>query len=224
MRADYAVRLSRSFEDLRQFFVHLELMNILYIVYEHVADADVSRTHVHALLLNVSQSTDTLKNWVRKSLDVTEYPKSDWSFKLANADYDRYITYMSKGHLEPLRNTAFSNERVVTARSNWVDPAPASEASARSAATQQETVVVSVQRKTKNELMEEVAITLRKENGNMMPNDKLIIKAVCDVLRHNRVITNVYKLADYVDSYKLWFHGSEFVDIVEKYYLQSRYR
>lgn len=220
MVADYAVRLSRTFEELREFFDRLEANNIKYIVYEHTADTDVARTHIHALLLSVAHSTDTLKNWVKKALDVTDYPKTDWSFKLANADYDRYVTYMSKGELEPLRNTAISNERVIQARNAWEQPTSKTSTKCEKS----DVVVVSVQRKTKNELMEEVSIKLRKELGNMMPSDKEIIRAVCDVLRHNRVITNVYKLADYVDSYKMWYHGTEFADIVEKYYLHSRYR
>lgn len=214
---NYAVRLTRTYEELKGFFERLNTHNIKCLVYEHCADEDVSRTHIHALLLDVTQSTDTLKNWVKKTLNVIEYSKTDWSFKIAQADYTRYITYMSKGNLQPVLNSAFSDSEVESARNQWEQP------SQQSASQKSEVVVVSVQKKTKHEIMGEVANYLRNE-GCIMPEDKKIIKAVCKVLMENRIITNMYKLADYVDSYKMWYHGDEFADIVEKYYMQSRYR
>lgn len=231
MSHHYAVRLSRTFQELAGFFDRLASHNIQHIVYEHTADEDVSRTHIHALLLDVKESTDTLKNWVKKTLNVTEYERTDWSFKTTYKKDDvqitityetmpGFITYMSKGHLQPVLNSAFSDSEVELARNQWKQFS-ASGASASGASP--EIVVVSVQRKTKHEIMGEVANLLRNE-GCIMPEDKKIIKAVCKVLRENRIITNMYKLADYVDSYKMWYYGDEFADIVEKYYMQSRYR
>lgn len=157
-----------------------------------------------------------------------EYSKTDWSFKtsykkdgqqvtITEDTMPKFITYMSKGSLQPVLNSAFSDSEVESARNQWEQP------SQQSASQKSEVVVVSVQRKTKHEIMGEVANKLRNE-GCIMPEDKKIIKAVCTVLMDNRIITNMYKLADYVDSYKMWYHGDEFADIVEKYYLQSRYR
>jgi len=227
---DYAVRIARSFSELIGFFDELTAHNIKFIVYEHHKDMGCARTHIHALLFAVKQSTDTLKNWVKTALGLSlkdNLGNSGWSFKLAyndpahnnTFDYEHNVTYMSKGCLEPKRNTAYSNDQVVLARSKWVPRVTNVTVAGKS-----EVVVISVQKKTKNEIMGEVANKLRNEEGNLMPSDKKIIKAVCDVLRDNRIITNMYKMADYVDSYKTWYHGDEFVDILEKYYVTSRYR
>lgn len=224
---DYAIRITYSFSELIGFFDELTAHNIKYIVYEHSTDMGCERTHIHALLFAVKQSTDTLKNWVKTALNITEnLGNKGWSFKLAyndpkhnnTFDYEHNVTYMSKGCLEPKRNTAYSNDEVVFARGKWVEM--------KKEIIHQKTdvVVVSVQKKTKNEIMGEVANRLRNVDGEMMPSDKKIIRAVCDVLRENRIITNMYKMADYVDSYKTWYHGDEFVEILEKYYVQSRYR
>lgn len=224
---DYAIRIHAAYSELVGFFDKLDTKHIKYIVYQHDKDKGASRTHIHALLLSVSQSTDTLKNWVKEALNVTDFKGGNgfWSFKVAYSapddefKYEHFVRYKSKGCLSPMRNSAFSAEQVDSARSRWVCASVAS-----ASETSPETVIVSVQKKTKNQIMEEVAIKLRNRNGTAMANESEIIRCVCAVLRENKVITNMYKIGDYVDSYKMWYHEEEFVSLVEKYYLQSRHR
>lgn len=217
---DYAVRLSRSFTDLRGFFDKCKKHDIKCVVYEHPQDEDVARTHIHALLRNVSQSTDTLKNWVKASLNVTEYNKTDWSFKLARTEYDKYVTYMSKGVYEPLINDIYSESAIELLRGAWKDKVEV----AKDKNIKVEVQVENVVKKNKNELMGEVASDLISRGISAEPTDRQIMKSVITVLSNNRIITNMYKMCDYVDSYKAWYHQDSFLEIMENYYVKSRYR
>lgn len=85
------------------------------VVYQH----DASRTHVHMLLRECKVSTDTLKNWIKKALNVS-VKKTDWSFKSADKD-DKYITYMSKGTLDPVFAHGYDSLGLAALRNKWVN-------------------------------------------------------------------------------------------------------
>lgn len=111
-----ALRVSRCYDELKTFFDRPELNSA--IVFQHDADEDVSRTHVHALIPDKKVSIDTLKRWIKSDLGVDEFSRYDWSFK-NGADMD-FITYMSKGKLKSVQNKVYTNveDRY---RSKWVD-------------------------------------------------------------------------------------------------------
>lgn len=114
----YAIRLTFPYEKLKDFFDRFEKA----VVYQHDADESVSRTHVHALL-EMSVSTDTAKNWVTKSVGYR--PKSDmWSFvsKLQKQPVTmEYITYMTKGKLEPVMLKGYDKELCDKYKARWVN-------------------------------------------------------------------------------------------------------
>lgn len=89
------------------------------VVYQHDADEDVSRTHVHALVLRPQVSIDTMKRWIKQSLGVEDMPKSDWSFK--NGCDRNFITYMSKGKLEPVQSKSLPISMCNGYRDMWVE-------------------------------------------------------------------------------------------------------
>lgn len=218
------------------FYEELDKNNYKYIIYEHPKADGPERTHIHGLLLNVGHSTDTLKNWVKKALNVKTYKRTDWSFvteykdkqeqkvyKITDESIKGLIKYMSKGRYEPMRNTAYDDEFVMTCKAMWVHWIPTVK---ESGTTQVEVEVVTRSKKTKNELMAEVALMLIQrgfsDTNRESPSD--IIRAVVQVLKVNRIVTNMYKMADYVDTFLAWHRGDTFVETLENYYIKSRYR
>lgn len=117
----FAVRITREFSVIKPFFdkvisVHPQCV---LVVYQHDADEEVSRTHIHALMENVNPSTDTLKRWVKKECKLDDISRYDWAFpELKDRDF---ITYMSKGKLDPCLVYNIANEEVTAFRAKWVE-------------------------------------------------------------------------------------------------------
>lgn len=121
-----AIRLTLEWNDmLHEYFDRFDRA----VVYQHNADEEVSRTHVHALV-ETDVTTDTMKNHLQKILGY-RLPASDWSFvsKLKRLPVeDKFITYMSKGKLEPVYTKGFTAEEIERYKSDWIErtePGPA---------------------------------------------------------------------------------------------------
>lgn len=114
---DIAFRITNPYIELVSFITKLEEVSNKLIVYEH----DASRTHIHGLVLGCKITTDTMKNWIKKCLNVKTYVKTDWSFKTADDGYDKYITYMSKGKFDCKHNKGFEDEYIDQCRKSWID-------------------------------------------------------------------------------------------------------
>lgn len=117
----FAVRITRSFDELKPFFDKIVSKHpgCVLVVYQHDADDEVKRTHIHALLEVIGVSSDTLKRWVKECLGVTEFSRYDWSFTVAHSR--DFITYMSKGHLEPMMLHNIGCDEVTAFRAKWVE-------------------------------------------------------------------------------------------------------
>jgi len=113
------IRITKSFADLNDFPTKLAEVCDVLVVYEHEADEDISRTHIHCYADNPQVSTDTMKNWVKKALGTTKFPKTDWSFE--EAQDVGFITYMSKGRLDPLLVKGIEADAIVALKDKWVD-------------------------------------------------------------------------------------------------------
>lgn len=116
----FAVRITRTFDELKPFFVKFAAhKDSLCLVYQHDADEDVSRTHCHAMLTGTVASTDTLKRWVKDVVGPVE--KHDWSFTRCREEA-KYVTYMSKGKLDPVFCQGIDAEKVAALRAEWKEP------------------------------------------------------------------------------------------------------
>lgn len=114
-----AFRVSRSFDELRTVFESLKASCV--IVYEHEADDEVSRTHVHALVQKADVTVLALKRRIEKA--VGKVNRSDWSFKETDENVPKYITYMSKGTLTPsYRRGGYDDLEIERFKTNWVPP------------------------------------------------------------------------------------------------------
>lgn len=128
--ANYAIRIRRSYNDLERFSEYLNKVASKWVIYEHPEQGNV---HIHGLLLGCSATTDTLKNQVKKALNVTSFDKTQWSFKTEFKDNGiitkvteetspKFITYMSKGKYAPKGFKDYTLEYLQERASAWVTP------------------------------------------------------------------------------------------------------
>jgi len=115
---DYHIRLSKEFSILEPFWLNLQKECEAVVVYEHVKDEEVNRTHVHALVKRCQSKTTTLKARLVKLFGA--WKKEDWAFM--EAKNDNLITYMSKGTLDPVFCSGFLTEYIQSLKSDWIEP------------------------------------------------------------------------------------------------------
>jgi len=121
----YHIRLTKDYAILETFFRDLQCENM--VVYEHAADDEIKRTHVHALITDPTSGTTTMKARLTKLFGV--WKKEDWAFvtkyksdeKSLPVD-DKLITYMSKGCLEPSLVVGFTEEQITKYKDAWIEP------------------------------------------------------------------------------------------------------
>lgn len=112
---DLFCRITLPYDELEGFLVKFSSECDKLIVYQH----DGTRTHIHFYAVNCRIKTDAIKCRIKKHLQVTEFPKSNWSFK--SADDSKCITYMSKGILTPRYVKGFTDEEVLGYTQAWVE-------------------------------------------------------------------------------------------------------
>lgn len=187
----YAVRVSRPYDDLSGIISLWADRSQTVIVYEHSADEEVNRTHVHMLLMDVEVKDERLKR-IAHSIDSSLAGNKDWSFKLTETEnLDKYIIYMTKGIYHPSFVKNFSQDRLEELRLMWVDhtdpqpgassPATPVTQNATSRATHFEmfTVMLADYYNIKREL--------RETNDLAIPSESQVIELIVKVLRQHKV-------------------------------------
>lgn len=116
------VRISRSYDDVKSLIAFWALKCDKLIAYEHEADDEVSRTHMHILMYGMDSTWDNFQKLVKNEFKIAAefYGNSDWS-KARKYQYDAQATikYMSKGCLEPKYNKGYTDEEVAAAKALW---------------------------------------------------------------------------------------------------------
>ncbi len=199
---DYFCRVTCSTDKLRPVF---EKLSNHTIAYEH--NEDSLNVHTHFFIKDMKESTDTLKNWIRKL--VGPFKATEWSFKTKYKPHkeaqevpvtDGCITYMSKGKLEPSYNRGFKPEYVEEYKLKWLD-------FKRSAKQQglKQYLVKETQQNSKlrqNEMIDEIIIRIdkmREQKQDVFAEDILrLIRQV--VIVENKTIIGRYKVRDYFDT------------------------
>jgi len=121
---NYHIRLTKPYSILESFFLNLQCEAM--VVYEHQADDEIKRTHVHALIKGSPVKATTMKARLTKLCGV--WKKEDWAFMTHYGKVERelidddLITYMSKGILDPVYVVGFIEEYLLDQRSKWVEP------------------------------------------------------------------------------------------------------
>lgn len=112
---NYGIRITSPYDTLTKTVETIAKHSENVIVYEHT---DASRTHIHMYVEGLTVSTDTVKNWVKKELNITPFPKSDWAFETKitkglkkGQPVDRSaIVYFHKGKFPVMYNKGFTQE------------------------------------------------------------------------------------------------------------------
>ena len=122
----YAARVSKPYSDLSGIIDLWAQRCEQVAVFQHDADEEVTKTHVHLVLLKCDVKAEQLK----RDSKLPAQGNKLWSFKDHYEDKDKnwvpvdlsFITYMSKGFLEPVFLKNISQDIVDGFRQKWVDP------------------------------------------------------------------------------------------------------
>lgn len=127
MPSHFAVRITKSFSDLSGVVRAWALKADKMIVYEHVGD-ETEKVHIHLLMLGVSVDAERLKQIAQATNRNLGSGNGFWSFKtkvkkdtISPNNSDKFITYMSKGKLEPSYNQGWDEATLARLKDAWVD-------------------------------------------------------------------------------------------------------
>lgn len=127
--SNYAVRLTDSYESLRQVVSAWSLKADKLVCYEH---PEPNNVHVHMLLVGVRETPDNLKKILWKthshvkgagklSIKTTFKSPEGVVTEIDVESMVKYITYMSKGKYEPGFVTGYDSAFIQDCKSKWVN-------------------------------------------------------------------------------------------------------
>jgi len=207
---NYAIRVTNSYQELASFVDHLVTCCDKVVIYEHKSN----RVHIHGLLINCKVSTDTLKNYVKRSLGVTTFPKSDWSFKTlyeGNPVDDKFIIYMSKGDLQPVYVRGYSDAEIEQYKSQWVD-----RPKKRKELTQYK-LKYENPKEAKVRQNEMIDMILQRCKENQIKQPRQILEVIRQVVwKECKTVAGRYKIRDYYDVVTMDMHQEKWLDNMEK--------
>lgn len=179
-------RITRSYDEAQEFCHWLTDKCLQMIVYQHDADEQVSRTHIHIYVVGVNVTTQSIRNKLKQCFEGIF--RSDFKLECQKEYDDKVITYMSKGCLQPSLIKGFSQELIQTRTAEWQEP-------------ERKPLV---QYKIKTESPAEAKLRQNELIDCMFKRiqetDCSVLDAVLFVLKDQRVITSRYKIRDYVDT------------------------
>lgn len=200
----YAIRLTFCYTEVQEVIEQFGNASEGIVVYEHEKDEEVSNTHIHMLLNKCTVSTDTLKNYVRRKKGVVD--KTLWSFKTADSDVDKYVTYMSKGVLSPVYVKGYDAEYIASRKQAWT--APQTKVKLLNGKLVKE--VDDSSNISKRQLVEEMVASI----GTDECDTRIIIDGIRKVLVQHRIVVGMYKVMDYYDSYMMYGQKERWVNMV----------
>lgn len=227
---NYAFRIHATYQSLESFVKKVSEEADVLAVYEH---NDAKRIHIHGYVEGLRVSTDTLKNWVKKALNVKEFPKADWEFatkiakgihkgELVNRDA---LIYFHKGKHPILFNKGFTEEFVEEQHKKSYDkksnPFVVGEQVAEQHVPRQST------KPTKYDIIM-AAHEYLLDNHPLPPfveawSRDNIIKAIKITLKVKRQPIGIYKVIDLFDAFRMMFDDSSW-ELEVNNILDKRYR
>jgi len=113
----YAVRITLPYNQVHPIVEAWNPHCHQIIAYEH----DASRVHTHLLVIGCDVTTARLKQLANRE----EKGNAFWNFKaITDGPFDKYITYMSKGHIDPSYNSSevhYCDKDLQRLKGLWVD-------------------------------------------------------------------------------------------------------
>lgn len=189
----FAIRLSRSYEECKDFLADLADKSEAMVVYEH-AD-NVERVHIHGLLV-FNRKEDTLRNKFKC------FEKTDWSLKAkwkGGTVNEGFIAYMSKGVYEPKYVKGFSQDVIDFQKSKGYKKEDFVEKEFKQGKN----------KLTKYEIIQLVRVRILEKHDSYYA--KNLMDVIKDVLVEQKQCLGVYKAVDLYDAYRMHFDGASFV-------------
>lgn len=131
MTYNHAIRITLPYEDCSGIISRWADRCHAVVAYQHTADDEVSKTHVHLAVYGCEVKTEALK---RMWPDAPGKGNEFWSWKPLDGEYlsqlqdatkVKFITYMSKGTLWPVFVKNISQATLENSRQDWVEPVKA---------------------------------------------------------------------------------------------------
>jgi len=208
----FQFRLSRPWIEVQPLITRLIDACECFVVYEHTHDNEVSRTHVHGVLVNCKWKEDTIRNNFMKVIcpaKVDHMLSRTYKLKATGLRYpldSNAFRYMSKGQYFLLQK-GFSNDMLETKRAEWVPPATAAE-KAEAKGTKARRI----------DMLQEMRALVGDRTGDV----HFILKMIRQVLVKHEQVIGAYKIMDYHDSIMFYDDRSNFINrLAEK--INSRF-
>lgn len=199
-----AVRVSRTFDEIKEWVENITCDNC--IVFQHDADEEIARDHVHMLIMGSVCKPDALKARFKKLYGDIE--KTDWSFKTANDEWEKYITYMTKGRIPPSYCT-FEPIYILNLQEKWVEPSKKS-----NVLLEDGKLVRNIDesgKKTKRQMLESM-----RSRYTGTESTREILRIIRKVLIDNNEIIGMYKVLDYYDSLLMYSDKENWMGLMEQ--------
>lgn len=216
-----AIRVSRSYDEVKDWVETLKGDKI--IVYQHDADEDVSRTHIHMLILATGIKPDAMKT--RYKTRYGDIDKTDWSFTqsfkedgkavgITEENSSKFITYMSKGHLVPVYNHGYDPVDLLRLTQEWKEPKKMlSLKGGKFVRTTED--VPDKPKKTKRTLVE-VMVDRGKDQDLGDWDTKGILLMIREVLIENNEVVGMWKVMEYYDAYMMYGQKDAWLNMISK--------
>jgi len=224
--SNFAFRISRSYADvgfeLITLYEHCEKV----IVFEHEADDDIARTHIHGLLMGCARSDDTIRNTYLKKYFHEKEGRKVYDYELIQKWKDKttnvikpvdmnYITYMGKGSLEPKYLKAIPKDESSEYVSMWKDFRSHTGVITPKQGTLDKIVITKEveeqRRKVKYDMIQDIVSKWKEDGYNDLEEHAI------RVLRHNRQCIGFHKVIEFCDSAEMYGTTSSFVDKVRRH-------
>lgn len=196
------MRVSRSWSECGTHLLTLFDKFTKVAVFEHEADDEVSRTHIHVLMMEGVKGTseDSIRNkWLKpvyfhKMEDKTVYDymisQTYRNGKTSYAVNEGYITYMGKSVLKPVWLKGWGSSYVEDLVQKWVTPQPSS--------TSKSKIDPEAKRRKRYDIIQDVLSDLRNNTHLSIP------ELVVQHLIRNKEILGKWKVIDMIDAVEMY--------------------
>lgn len=202
---NYAIRVTLPYHDMSGVVKVWSLYADKVAVFQHEADEDVNKTHIHIGLLNCEFKTpEALKRKMLKQITVEETGNKLWSFKVWDGS-QKYLTYMSKGTLIASYLKLWDDNDVNMWKEKWIDTPPAPPSTQTDKKSQM----------TKYEIVQKVWERMPKEIQWGEPDlyvngEQRVLEKIREVLIENKQAIGLYKVIDIYDAFTMYHQKSRF--------------
>lgn len=212
---DMFVRITRAYADIYEWIEGIQCEKI--IAYEHEADEEVNRTHVHFFIVKSTTKPDAMKTAFKKKYGAID--KGDWAWALIQKNGqpldEKCITYMTKGLLHFRYNSGWLWTEVEALRLAWVPPA---KTLLKAVDGKLVRVADESAKKTRKQLLELMCADLPPEIDRGNTGIQTVMKQVRKVLVKNNEVIGQYKVFDYCDSVYMYKYKDVWLNAMcEKY-------